>query len=39
MGDHGELKLRTKKFALAVIDLVQSLPPGRTGDVIGKQLL
>lgn len=39
MGDHSELKLRTKKFALAVIELVQSLPPSKTADVIGKQLL
>lgn len=39
MADHSELKLRTKKFALAVIELVQSLPPNKTADVIGKQLL
>jgi four helix bundle protein len=39
MTDHSELKLRTKKFALEVIELVHSLPPGRIGEVIGKQLL
>jgi four helix bundle protein len=39
MSSHNELKLRTKKFALAVINLTHSLPPGKTGDVIGKQLL
>src|SRR6058998_2448388 len=30
---------RTKKFALAVVTLVEDLPAGRTADVIGKQLL
>src|SRR5204863_7584876 len=30
---------RTKKFALAVVALVEDLPAGRTADVIGKQLL
>ncbi len=34
-----ELKLRTRKFALRVIKLVESLPNTRTADVIGKQLL
>ena len=34
-----ELKARTKQFALRVIRLVESLPRGRTADVIGKQLL
>jgi len=33
------LKERTKSFALNVIRLVESLPKGRTADVIGKQLL
>jgi len=33
------LKLRTKKFALRVVRLVESLPVGRTADVIGKQLV
>ncbi len=30
---------RTKKFALAVVTLVEDLPAGRTADVVGKQLL
>src|SRR5437867_1807208 len=30
---------RTKKFALAVVTLVEDLPAGRTADVIGGQLL
>ena len=30
---------RTKQFAPAVVTLVEHLPPGRTADVIGKQLL
>ena len=34
-----ELKMRTKEFALRVIRLVESLPRGRTVDVIGRQLL
>ena len=34
-----EMKTRTKKFALRVIRLVESLPKTRTGDVIGRQLL
>jgi len=34
-----ELKKRTKAFALSVIRLVESLPRGRTVDVIGRQLL
>ncbi len=34
-----ELKRRTKEFALRVIRLVESLPRGRTVDVIGRQLL
>jgi four helix bundle protein len=33
------LKERTKSFALRIIRLVESLPTGRTTDVIGKQLL
>jgi len=33
------LKERTKSFALNVIKLVESLPKGRTADVIGRQLL
>ena len=34
-----DLKARTKAFSLRVIRLVESLPAGRTADVIGKQLL
>src|ERR1041384_665192 len=30
---------RTRQFALAVVQLVEELPAGRTGEVIGKQLL
>ncbi len=37
--DSDELKRRTKQFALRVIRLVESLPKGRTADVIGHQLL
>jgi len=33
------LKARTKRFALDVIRLVETLPPGKTADVIGRQLL
>ena len=33
------LKERTKVFALAIIKLVEGLPRGRTGDVLGGQLL
>jgi len=33
------LKERTKIFALEIIKLVESLPKGRTADVIGRQLL
>jgi four helix bundle protein len=38
MGEQ-DLKTRTKAFSLRVIRLVESLPRGRTADVIGKQLL
>ena len=34
-----DLKQRTKAFALKIIQLVESLPKGRTTDVIGRQLL
>ena len=33
------LKLRTKQFALHIIELVQSLPKNAKADVIGRQLL
>jgi four helix bundle protein len=35
----GDLKLRTKQFALRVIRLVESLPKRPAGHVIGNQLL
>src|SRR5258706_10891372 len=34
-----DLRLRTKKFALRVIKLVQSLPKNSEAQVLGKQLL
>lgn len=34
-----EMKRRTKLFALCVIRLVESLPKGRTSEVLGRQLL
>ena len=34
-----ELKRRTRRFALDVIRLVDSLPRSRTTEVIGRQLL
>lgn len=34
-----ELKRRTKKFALDIIQLVEGLPPGYAGQVLGRQLL
>jgi len=34
-----DLKDRTRAFALAVIQLVEDLPRGRTADAIGNQLL
>ncbi len=37
--DKEAMKQRTKAFALRVIRLVESLPKGRTADVLGRQLL
>lgn len=37
--DGNELKERTKKFALRVIKLVESLPKPTTGRVLGNQLI
>ena len=37
--DKDELKERTKRFAIRVIRLVESLPKGQTAGVIGQQLL
>jgi four helix bundle protein len=34
-----DLKERTKRFALKVIKLVETLPRGRTADTLGRQLL
>ena len=34
-----EMKERTQKFALWVIQLVESLPPRRTANILGRQLL
>jgi four helix bundle protein len=37
--DKEEMKRRTKRFALRVIRLTESLPRGQTAAVIGRQLL
>ncbi len=37
--DEKLFKDRTKKFSLAIIHLVESLPHSKTADVIGRQLL
>ncbi|MGA2624704.1 MAG: four helix bundle protein [Bacteroidota bacterium] len=37
--DPDELKVRTKKFALNVMELTEKLPHTRSGDVLGRQLL
>ena len=37
--DESQFKERTKNLALRVIRVVEALPPGRSSDVIGKQLL
>lgn len=34
-----DMKHRTRQFAIHIIRLVESLPKGRTDDVLGKQLL
>jgi len=34
-----QMKQRTKRFAFRVMRLAESLPRGRTGDTVGKQLL
>lgn len=33
------LKERTKRFALDVVKLTEALPPGKTCDILGRQLL
>jgi four helix bundle protein len=37
--DSEELKARTKKYALEIIELSESLPKNRNGDVLAKQIL
>jgi four helix bundle protein len=37
--DEEVFKTRTKKLALRAIELVETLPKGKTADVIGRQLL
>lgn len=37
--DEAELKDRTKRFALRCIALAESLPPGRSGNIIAAQLI
>jgi four helix bundle protein len=37
--NQNDLKQRTKMFALKIIKLVETLPRGRTADVLGNQLL
>lgn len=39
MAHEKDLKARTKRYALAIINLVSKLPANRTADVLGKQLL
>jgi four helix bundle protein len=34
-----KMKARKKSFALRIIKLVEALPPNRTADVVGKQLI
>lgn len=37
--DKEELKQRTKRFAICIFRLIESLPRGRASDVFGRQLL
>jgi len=37
--DENTFKQRTRKFGLQAIALVENLPPSRTADVLGRQLL
>jgi four helix bundle protein len=34
-----ELETHSKRFALTVIELVGHIPPGKAGDIIGRQVL
>jgi len=38
-GPSGDLKDRTKQFALNIVRLVEKLPPSQTTSILGKQLL
>jgi four helix bundle protein len=38
-GKDGELRQRTKQFALRILHLFRSLPKGEEGRIIGRQLL
>jgi four helix bundle protein len=37
--NQNDLKQRTKRFALGIIQLVESFPKNRSADVLGRQLL
>src|SRR5689334_19678725 len=37
--DNANLRNRTKQFALRIIRLVESLPPQRAAEIIGRQLI
>ncbi len=37
--DTQEMRDRTKAFAVRIVKLVSAIPRGRTGDVLGRQLL
>jgi four helix bundle protein len=37
--DQNDFKLRTRRFAMRAIKLVEALPNGRSADVIARQLL
>lgn len=39
MADNGDLKARTKSFALRIVKVVDALPATRSANVIGNQLL
>jgi four helix bundle protein len=37
--DHADLRNRTKDFAVRIIRLATSLPAGRAGDILGRQII
>lgn len=39
LGQHEELRKRTKAFAVRIVKLCRALPENREGDVFGRQLL